>query len=139
EEVRSGCPGITVADAAEYHSIADRPECQGPVTEESRRRRLLYRDQERREEAQQGFQGEYFSFLKSCNLRLRVLPISDANWERVYELTQRTNQMNFSGNRYPKPELLDLAHNGEIDTFVIDCEDRFGSYGTIGLCIVNRA
>ena len=139
EEVQSGCPGVMALDAADYQSLLDRPECQAPVTEESGKRRSLYRDQQCREEAQREFQGEYFSFLRSCNLRLKARPISEPNLDRVHELTQRTNQMNFSGNRYSRAQLQELMRNADIDAFVLDCADRFGSYGTIGLCLVNRA
>ena len=138
EEVRSACPGVLVVDAAESSRILDRPECQTPVTEESRKRRLLYRDQQRREEAQRDFRGEYEAFLRDCQLRLTVRPIGEANIERVYELTQRTNQMNFSGNRYSRSQLLDLLKSGDTDTFVLDCQDRFGRYGTVGFCVVSR-
>ncbi len=139
EEVRSGCPGVVAVDAAEYLQILERPECQCPVTEESRKRRLLYRDQQHREEAQKDFQGEYFSFLKNCNIRLTVRPMSESNIERVYELAQRTNQMNFSGNRYSRLQLREILQIEDIDTYVLDCEDRFGSYGTTGFCTVKRS
>ncbi len=139
EEVRSGCPGVVAVDAAEYRQILERPDCQSSVTEESRRRRLLYRDQQRREEAHHDFKGEYLSFLKDCNLRLTVRPISESNIERVYELAQRTNQMNFSGNRYSRAQLRDFLQSHDVDTYVLDCKDRFGSYGTIGFCTVDRS
>jgi FkbH-like protein len=135
-EVQSACPGVTVLDAAEYRSISERPDCDLPVTEDSRRRRLFYRDQQRREVASKDFQGEYLSFLRDCNLRLTVRPMTASNIERVHELTQRTNQMNFSGNRYSRELLKGLLDRTDVDTYVLDCEDRFGTYGTIGFSLV---
>jgi FkbH-like protein len=139
EEVRSECKDVMVLDAAEYQNILDRPDCQAAVTAESRGRRLFYRDQQRREHAQEDFLGEYVTFLRDCNLRLTVQSMTAANLERVHELTQRTNQMNFSGNRYSREQLQSFLQDLDIDAYVLDCEDRFGSYGTIGFCLVDRS
>jgi len=139
EEVASGCAGVVVIDAKDYGRLLDRPDCQCPVTEESRKRRSLYRDQQRRQVAEREFSGEYFAFLKDCGLKLKIRQMDEENIERVHELTQRTNQMNFSGNRYSRNQLADLIRTGDMDTYVLDCSDRFGSYGTIGFCVVNRA
>ena len=57
--------------------------------------------------------------------------------ERVYELAQRTNQMNFSGNRYPREALRELIHSVARKTFVIKCDDKFGSYGIVGFSVVD--
>lgn len=139
EQVESVCPDVMVLDAAQYEDILDRPDCQLPVTGESRGRRLFYRDQQIRDQAQKDFHGEYRKFLRGCNLRLRVSPMTQANLERVHELTQRTNQMNFSGNRYSREQLRDFLNETGLDTYVLDCEDRFGSYGAIGFCLVLRS
>lgn len=138
-EVESNCPGVVVVDAAEYLHILDRADCQSPLTADSRSRRLLYRDQQRRMEAQQEFHGEYITFLKKCALKLRVRAMCEENIQRAHELTQRTNQMNFSGNRYSRDQLMDILCRKDIDTYVLDCSDCFGSYGTVGFCLVNRS
>jgi len=108
------------------------------VTEESKKRRLFYRGQQVRDAAQRDYAGDYFAFLRGCDLHLTIRSLSEGNLERVHELTQRTNQMNFSGNRYTRDQLRQFLANEEFDTYVLDCEDRFGSYGTIGFCIVHR-
>jgi predicted enzyme involved in methoxymalonyl-ACP biosynthesis len=46
--------------------------------------------------------------------------------------------MSFSGNRYTREQLRELLARPDIDTYVLDCEDRFGSYGTVGFCVLNR-
>ncbi len=138
EQVRAVCPEVMVLDAAAYISIPERSDCQSPVTEESKKRRLFYRDQQVRDAAQQHYSGDYFAFLRSCELHLTIRSLSEANLERVHELTQRTNQMNFSGNRYTHDQLRQFLNNDMFDTYVLDCRDRFGSYGTIGFCLINR-
>jgi FkbH-like protein len=138
EQVKAVCSEVMVLDAADYWSIPDRPDCQSPVTEESKKRRLFYRDQQVRDAAQKDYVGDYLTFLRGCDLHLTIRSLSEANLERVHELTQRTNQMNFSGNRYTRDQLHQFLINEEFDTYVLDCRDRFGSYGTIGFCIVHR-
>jgi FkbH-like protein len=137
-QVSSACPSVVVIDAAEYESILGRPECQVPVTAESKKRRLFYKQQQTRDDARKGFYGDYFEFLRGCELKLTIRSLSSADLERVYELTQRTNQLNFSGNRYTHDELRELIQNSDLETYVLDCEDRFGVYGTVGFCIVNH-
>ncbi|MGA7415814.1 MAG: HAD-IIIC family phosphatase, partial [Bryobacteraceae bacterium] len=139
EEVKSACPNVMVLDAAEYRNILARPDCTLPATEESRKRRLFYREQERRIDAQKDFPGEYATFLRNCNLHLTIRSLNEENIQRVHELTQRTNQMNFSGNRYSRDKLQQFLRASDIDAYVLDCEDRFGSYGTIGFCLMNRS
>lgn len=127
-----------VLDAAEYLTITTRPECQAPVTEESKKRRSLYRERQIRDVAQKEFKGDYGAFLRDCGLQSIVRPMTDMNLERVHELTQRTNQMNFSGNCYTREQIQELLGSSRIGTYVIDCKDRFGAYGTIGFCTVDR-
>lgn len=139
EEVRSAMPQVALIDAAESATIPSRRECLVPVTEESRQRRVMYRLQEQRDTILKTHNGDYTGFLKECNIRLDVEPLSDANLERVYELAQRTNQMNFSGNRYPREQLAEMIALTSRDTHVIRCADRFGSYGIVGFAVVDPA
>ena len=69
---------------------------------------------------------------------MHLTPLGPENLERVYELAQRTNQMNFSGARYPRAQLQDLQQSSVHDTYVIRCSDRFGSYGIVGFAVVDN-
>jgi predicted enzyme involved in methoxymalonyl-ACP biosynthesis len=60
--------------------------------------------------------------------------LSAENEERVHELTQRTNQMNFSGTRYDRQTMRSVQQTPYLDT----CQDRFGSYGIVGFGVVDR-
>jgi FkbH-like protein len=137
EEVSAALPQVTVIDAAECSNIPHRPECQVPVTKESRNRRLMYRQEEHRNAAQNSCGGDYLAFLKECDLEVGIGALDDSNLKRVYELAQRTNQMNFSGNRYPEAQLKDIMTAPCLETYVIDCRDRFGDYGIVGFALVD--
>jgi len=136
-EVRSILPEVMMLDAMRYQEILHLSECQAPVTEEGRKRRHLYREQVVRENVRETFGDDYLSFLRECDLRLTLTSLNETNVERVHELTQRTNQMNFSGNRYSRQQLKGFINSAVVETFVIECVDRFGSYGTVGFCVVN--
>jgi len=138
EQVQSTLPGISVLNATEYLSLPVRKECQVEVTEEASRRRAMYREESVRQEVASGFGGDYLSFLRGCDIKLHIRPMNAATIQRVHELTQRTNQMNFSGNRYDRSVLEQILGNPDLDTFVLECEDRFGSYGAVGFSIVDK-
>jgi len=136
EEVRAALPDVMVMDAAHCEEIAERAEFQASATEESRRRRQMYREQEQRA-AQLGEAGDYFGFLRGCAMEVTVRPLGEENLRRVYELAQRTNQMNFSGNRYAEEELRAILRREEMSGLVIACRDRFGDYGIVGFAVVD--
>jgi len=137
-EVRAACPEVRVLDAAEYLTLPDRPECQVPVTAEAAERRKMYQMEVVRQSAADRFGSDYFAFLRDCRLEAHLRPLTVANLQRVHELTQRTNQMNFSGNRYERSVLEQVLASPDLDTYVLDCRDRFGEYGVVGFCIVDR-
>ena len=138
KEVAAVCPEVRVLQAEQYNTLPDRSDCMVPVTAESRERRKLYQVEANRQSVAQNFSNDYMAFLRHCEIRLIVRPMTGENLERVHELTQRTNQMNFSGNRYDRNVLREILSDSDLDTFVLSCEDRFGSYGVIGFSIVDR-
>jgi FkbH-like protein len=137
EEVRAAVPQVAVLDVTEIPDLLARPECQVPITTESQQRRLMYRQEEEREHVLESFQGDYDRFLRECAMQLTIGPLDASNVERVYELAQRTNQMNFSGARYHREELEKIRRSGVYETYVMRCSDRFGNYGIVGFGVVD--
>ena len=82
--------------------------------------------------------GVMFLLTVTLGMQVSLSRLTDKNMKRVYELAQRTNQMNFSGNRYSIEELQRIAADSRLDTYVIQCRDRFGSYGIVGFSVVDR-
>jgi FkbH-like protein len=137
EQVKSMCPDVRVLDARECRTLLEMKEFQVPATEESRNRRQMYQVDTQRQDLAAKFGDDYLAFLRDCNIRLNIRPLTEQNLQRVHELTQRTNQMNFSGNRYERDILSAIIDDPFLDTYVLDCEDRFGSYGVVGFSIVD--
>ena len=138
QQVGAALPEVRTLNSTRYLEIADLEECQVPVTDESRNRRTMYRVETQRRDAAENFADDYVAFLRDCEIRLNIRPMIEENLERVHELTQRTNQMNFSGNRYDRSVLKQILSTSYLDTYVLDVEDRFGTYGVVGFCIVDN-
>jgi FkbH-like protein len=137
-QVESACPGVRLLQAQQYLVLPDLEECQVPASAEAADRRKMYQVEARRQVVAEGFGPDYLAFLKHCNILLNVRPLDADNLDRVHELTQRTNQMNFSGSRYDRRALQRIIDTPYLDTYVLECQDRFGSYGVVGFSIVDR-
>ena len=137
EQVKTVCPEVRVLNALQYRSLPELKECQVPVTAESRERRKMYQVEAERQDLAEGFGDDYMAFLHHCQIQLSIRQMTQENLDRVHELTQRTNQMNFSGNRYDRDVLKGILATPYLNTYVLSCEDRFGSYGIVGFSIVD--
>lgn len=139
EEVRSALPDVRTYDGAQLPVLPSLSEFDVPVTEESRRRRRFYQDEIRRQEDQVRSRLDYDAFLQTCDIRLKLERLAPGNFDRVHELTQRTNQLNFSGNRYTRESLQRLADSPDVWPAVLRCEDRYGDYGIVGFSVLRVA
>jgi FkbH-like protein len=137
-EVSELLPEVAVFADGEMAALLSHPRFDVPVTAESGKRRQMYQTEERRTAAREGSTLDYLSFLRTCEISLTVSRLGPRNLTRMYELGQRTNQLNFSGLRYTQAELETLAAERPEDAFVLACSDRFGDYGTIGFCVLTK-
>lgn len=138
EEIRTSLPAVRVFDALEYRSLLGVPDLEVPITGESASRRKMYKVENERQALAEGFGKDYMAFLRHCEIKVTLRAMDETNLDRVHELTQRTNQMNFSGNRYDRARLTEILQNRFLDTYVIKCDDKFGSYGVVGFAIVDN-
>lgn len=138
-EVSFAHPSVLCLDPNELAGALTEPEFNPRfITEESRQRRHLYRSQVAREEAEREFQGTSEEFLASLAMTFTIRPASRDDLQRAEELTVRTNQLNSTGRTYSYDELEALLTSPDHLVLVAELEDRFGSYGTIGLALVQR-
>jgi FkbH-like protein len=133
-EVEQVLPMVEVLPETAIPILLDHPRLQGAVTPESKARRQMYREAEARDVAAQSF-GDYAAFLKNCDIRVSIRPDRPADFDRIAELVQRTNQLNFSGRKYSRDEIAVILRDPAQARFVVDVTDKFGSYGTVGFCL----
>ena len=139
-EVQSVHQDVRVVSDEIIGELLQLPELDTPVTEEARNRRSMYKVEEQRNSAFQETGGDFIGFLRSCQLVLTIDRITDANITRVFELSQRTNQLNYAGRPSSREEVEALAAGAAENVgLVLSCSDRFGDYGVIGFAVVNPA
>lgn len=58
--------------------------------------------------------------------------------DRIYELVQRTNQLNYTKKRCSKEELTLMFSDSSFDCGYIQVSDRFGNYGIVGFFAIKN-
>jgi FkbH-like protein len=135
-EIQELIPEVAVFSHTEIADLVAHHRCDVPITAESGKRREMYQSEELRIVARDTSALNYADFLRSCDIRLEIARLQPHNLLRMYELSQRTNQLNFSGQRYTQEELRTLMVEQPERTFVLTCTDKFGEYGAIGFCVL---
>lgn len=139
EEVAFALPDVLCLDAAEVSSLAGRAEFTPRyVTEDSRRRRVMYRADMERNAAETEFGGPQEAFLESLRMRFGIKEATEDDLQRAEELTVRTNQLNTTGYTYSYAELDAFRVSDRHLLLTSTLEDRYGPYGTIGLALVEK-
>jgi FkbH-like protein len=140
-EVRHSFPEIMVIEAPrDYLDFLKYLELDANIspTEESKTRRLLYKADLQRSEVEETFGGNNLEFLESLKQEVFLFRVSSKNMGRLSELSKRTNQLNTSGITYEPEELAVLASDRNYIVVGASMKDKFGSYGTIGLCVMKK-
>lgn len=139
-EVGEKCPQVRIFKETEIVSLPARPEFNPPISAESCHRRDSYRKEMQRVAAAAVFDGDYAAFLESCKIELSFFDLKsadEAEYERCYELIQRSNQLTLTGNRYSADEFKRLVRQSGVKAWGIRCKDKFGDYGIIG-CVIAK-
>ncbi len=139
DEVRSVHPDVRCVGPDELDAVLATPGIlPEEVTEDARNRRQLYRAEQARRVDEEGFCGPRVEFLRSLSMELEIRRATVTDLARAAELTNRTHQLNTTGKSYSIGELGDLATSGDHDVLIASLEDRYGSYGRIGLALVRH-
>ena len=98
----------------------------------------MYQSQLAREEIESEFEGTSEQFLASLGMTFTIAPARREDLQRAEELTIRTNQLNATGRTYSYDELDALRESPDHLLLVASLTDRFGSYGKIGVALVEK-
>ncbi len=145
-------PGLQIAEPDFLGSLLDDPRFTGKPDPELKRLknyRVLERklaDQARLGgDAGAGGASDNLRFLRDSDIRISIHTSVEDQFARVHELVNRTNQLNFTKNRWPeelaaareqfrKEQAADFyGHSGYVKV-----ADRYGSYGMCGFFLVSR-
>jgi FkbH-like protein len=103
------------------------------TTAEDRRRTELYRGNLQRDRLQKS-SVSLGDFLDGLGLDIRIAAPAPDQLARAAQLTQRTNQFNFTTVRRTEPALAEALAQG-LQARVVEVSDRFGDYGLVGLML----
>jgi len=138
-EVGHALAQVTCVDSAVMDDVLRRPEFSPRfVTDESAQRRGMYQSQLTRDDIESDFVGTGEEFLASLGMTFTIAPARQEDLQRAEELTVRTNQLNSTGRTYSYDELDALRESPDHLLLVASLTDRFGSYGKIGLALVEQ-
>jgi FkbH-like protein len=139
-EVQHVHPGVLCVPAGEIMQAARLPEFSPKfVTSESRERRQMYRTSQARDAAERDYSGPGEEFLATLGLRMRIAPVAEGDLQRAEELTVRTNQLNSTGVTFGYEELDAMRNSPRHLLLIASLEDRFGSYGKVGLAAIEKS
>ncbi|HTQ40747.1 MAG TPA: HAD-IIIC family phosphatase [Pirellulales bacterium] len=145
EAVRSQHPAVLVpevpGDPSAYARTLLSLDCFDVVnlTEEDRRRGEMYRQETDRQQwitaAPPSDLGEFY---RSLGMIVSITHPDVYAVPRFSQLTQRTNQFNFTTRRYTEGDIRAKLSNPSYGLYAISLQDRFGKQGLIGAAIVER-
>jgi FkbH-like protein len=108
------------------------------VTEESSRRTEMIQAQSRRETARKSLSSD--EFLTTLGLRLsfgRIGDEDDGAFARCFELLNKTNQFNTTGERWSLPDMQDFFRDDGAVIYA-SAKDRFTAYGVVFVALVRE-
>ena|SRR5436853_1913078 len=139
EEVKHSIPEIAVFDSSELDSLADRTEfIPAFITDDSARRREMYLADVERKRAEEQFIGPSEEFLATLGMEFTIARAQEEDLKRAEELTVRTHQLNTTGYTYSFEELNAFRASPNHLLLIAGLTDKFGSYGKIGLTLVEK-
>ena len=137
DEVQSVHAEVTCVHADVYLGLLDDPRLNPRyITQDSQRRRLLYLENMQREQDEEEFEGPRDEFLAELDMHFIISVAGEADLQRAEELTVRTNQLNATGVTYSYAELDRFRRSSDHRLLVCELIDRYGSYGKIGLALI---
>jgi FkbH-like protein len=107
------------------------------VTDEDARRTSMYREDAARQKLKESTT-DIAEFMASLGVEIDIAAPEESEWARSAQLTQRTNQFNFTSVRRTEPELRALSSDSST-VLRVKVRDRFGEYGVVGLVILDAS
>ncbi|RUT79872.1 hypothetical protein [Ancylomarina longa] len=76
-------------------------------------------------------------FLKASNIKIQYIQDLKPHIERLHEIINRTNQLNYTKKRLDKTQIVGLIENPNLDKKLIKVADKYGDYGIVGFYAVD--
>lgn len=140
QAVLSAIPGIRVIGSNPYlvrSTLLWASEIQLPfITEESGRRTEMMQAQEARELDRSSMSRSEFLAQQNITIAVSRTEIDSPQFQRAFELLNKTNQFNTNGKRWDDAEIRAANARG-MQIFTFKVADRFTDYGLVGVLLVS--
>nr|WP_252353985.1 HAD-IIIC family phosphatase [Acetobacter sp. P5B1] len=143
-EVKHFVPEINIAEPDVLDGLLDDPRFKGkPDPDRSRLQRYQVLESKHNDMVANG--GDNEEFLRKSNIRVSFHSDIEEEFTRIHDLVNRTNQLNFTKNRWP--EDIEEARlkfreelNADFDTDVgyVKVSDAYGNYGICGFYLSRK-
>lgn len=107
------------------------------VTKEDLEKNEQYKQNSQREIIKQS-SANLDEFIKNLEIKITIEKAKKDNVARISQLTQKTNQFNFTTKRYSEIEIENMMNDKNFHIFSAKVEDKFGNYGTVILAIIKQ-
>ena len=131
EEARFFCPGIQTAGPDIIPRLISLEACKGK-DDSSLSRLKQYRLLERKIADKKHASGSNDDFLRSCNIQVFIGHDCAQHADRILEMINRTNQLNYTKLRLEKADCDALFSDPSIEAGYVIVRDRYGDYGISG-------
>jgi len=135
-------PGLQLASETLIDTMLDDPRFRGK-DDHALTRLTQYKLLEQRQAEQASSGGDTREFLRGSGITVRVLHDLDAHIDRIVELINRTNQLNFTKLRLPddiapaREAVQALLGNFKMQSGLVNVRDRYGDHGLTGFYTVD--
>ncbi|QEE86586.1 HAD-IIIC family phosphatase [Acetobacter oryzoeni] len=143
-EAKHFVPELNVAEPAVLENLLDNPRFKGKTDpEHSRLKRYQVLESKHKDMAATG--GDNEAFLRKSDIRVSFHSDIEAEFPRIHDLVNRTNQLNFTKNRWPEDiEEARLRFREEVeadfdtDVGYVKVADAYGNYGICGFYLSRK-
>ncbi|MCO4314537.1 HAD-IIIC family phosphatase [Pectobacterium versatile] len=80
----------------------------------------------------------YHDFIRSLGIELTITKNDKKNVNRISQLTQKTNQFNFTVKRYSEADIELFMDDPQKSVYTGEVKDKFGCYGLVIIAIINH-
>lgn len=130
KEVEHYNEGINTISELQISQILNMPELIGK-DDSSQSRLKQYKILEKKSEAKSAY-SDNESFLRDSKIKIKYIRDTKKYQDRILELVNRTNQLNFTKVRLEKEQLDDLLNEEGVENVCLHVQDQFGDYGICG-------
>ena len=116
------------------------------MSKDNRFKKLLVSQDDLKKQKQYKLKSKFSSYIKKNKIdhnlikklhqKLKIYNCSVSNLKRAEELFNKTNQFNFSLNRYKGSDILSISKKKDYQLRLFDLRDKFGNHGLIGAYVL---